>query len=848
MPNYDSMSMRELIEYLQQRRPELEIDSLSPDEFEKVFVAVAKEDQETQDEEAMRAQEAENARLAEEARLAQEAENARILEENRKELENRQNSLNRILDWFNSPDKDVKKLQRIVFEENRMTKDMEFDGPLTSSLVEYFTRNNDHEELSESLRRKRVGLSDKSRVLNDDEIYQPLLRILKKTKADEILNVPSKAIVDTLKVNQDFSPVLEELCGQFNILFKDLPKYYELRYPDGQRFYNPKQLNSQVATFVNNSLTYFNGLINESKKEITYNNNGKQITKTVNYSPILPLVATCILARTLPDSFSKNNKGINNALEELENFIEPFIAATIDQRSIGFVRERNPVIPTLKDPAMIPSVVQDSVKMIDRMLWLAHETSFNLEGLKERISKGKKLDCIMQSGKFLHDIALIQRLKPVSGQTSEIPSDIDQGAEYPLSYVNYGGVEVPVFNRKDQVEDDFYSHLTNNQQLLAAFATGNPAHIRAVLKVKQDMVAGKFDPSTPAGKTRAANPENILKVAVFALLAVKKTNLVFTESNIDFAENLVEGYADVIIECESFLGTERFNQILQQEVNKNNENFAKAGNFLLLTEHSEIPQENKEESTQGSEAQAKEEKKPNAFVGEDEMVVKKQKDGGRFAFFGSQKPKAVVKSEDDIALAYRNGVKNSVGCWFTFVDSVSKMAIQMSNPDDESTQEIKAHTSKLAGILTDREMPKRRKMIFDMLKTGALDENKFASTYRKFEKDCPVAVRVLEEVIRRSIETQATLVKGKPIPTITVPEDDEKFRDQKNTRNKIVRSLEKEAIEHAQSDGKELALLAVAGEFGLLENKKSRKKTREQKTTEVQPTQVQPKPDTDLEA
>lgn len=267
-----------------------------------------------------------------------------------------------------------------------------------------------------------------------------------------------------------------------------------------------------------------------------------------------------------------------------------------------------------------------------------------------------------------------------------------------------------------------------------------------------------------------------------------------------------------------------------EEINKRYEKYLRQkqkGTTETQTEEKpaeEVPAETPAEDVPGS----------TQFVRDDETIVSKPEEGETLVAFGAKKAKPTIKAEEDIALSYRNGLKTPKkdipGCWFTFVDTVSEIATQMAHPDDENSPETKAHTSTLAAVLTDRDLKKRRAMIFDMLKTGELDKEKYASTYEKFKKDCPPAVAVLEEVLAKALETQHTLVQGKPIPAITVDENDEKFKEQKGARNKAIKALEKEAVELAQRDGQELAERAVAGEFGLITAKKkttARKKAQE---------------------
>lgn len=770
--------------------------------------------------------------------------------------------------------KSANEVVKKVLESRKLT-DMSFTGKnkFNPNVLSSFGMlvQRDVDRLQEAIENKRSAGTDggNSKIT---EINARVKQQVKKVRTPEMIGFDLASIIerDGCQELEDkvYNAVAEDDTDE-NLL-KMLQNFNKLTAVDSylqDQGFEPSTEDAPVQGYLSRALAYFN-----AKTDGVYFKN-KTTGKDEKYHPLVPIFATCILARNMQPTLA--DKKLNSIVDGIENYLENYIVAL--DKHIG---DRN---------FMVSEVVVQAQKLV--------------KGLYKNVLKEEK-----NVGSYLHDIALYKKLTTVTQDAKHISSGIEKNSASPLSAVKENGFMERIFSGSSDLAF-VPAEEGENINKLRYFASGDKNKIYSALKYIQGKIAGvEVDSQTGKINSMFVNPDKNFEFAVYGILYTHYSGLYM--ENPELAKSLVEGFADVYGETIGLKSEDEVKAIVKNAKQSLMEDLFELGDYgdlstkedfqyaaLLSTivenedevgegvvnldekikpllgesldglisqmekartawtfvgdptlperrtreqEKQEFLARGKKNAKNGAQPQKTQPVEDDKLDGEkrvikdDEIVIEKPKKDGNLVVFGAAKSKPTIKAEDDIALAYRKGLKTPKkdlpGCWFTFVDTVSEIATQMAHPDDDNTAETKAHTSTLAAVLTDRDLKKRRQMIFEMLETGELNEEKYASTYEKFKKDCPPAVKVLEEVIAKSKDTQQVLVSGKPVPQITVEETDEAFKEQKNARNKFIKALEKEAVELSQNDGRDLAQRAVAGEFGMISAKKktaARKKTTE---------------------
>ncbi len=769
--------------------------------------------------------------------------------------------------------------------EGRKLTDMSFTGKNKfnlNTLSNLFLIDGCVADLQKDIERKRkAGTVDGSKKIS--EINARVSEQVKKLKTPNRIGYELSAII-----NRDGCPELEEkiydAVAQDDTdenLLKMLQNFNKLSvlddYLESRGIEVPTEDAPVVQQFLARSLAYFNDRI-----EGVYQTN-KNSSKKEEFHPLAPVMATVILTRNMQSTFA--DKKLNSIGDSIENYLESYMYALMERDRVGKKSVDTDKV-VLEAEYLVNKLLSTQLKETKKSGEYLHdinlygklmETTNNADQLSSGIDKDSTspLSYVKRNG-FIESIfgegdnvqftpaeegetinnrryfasgdknKIYSALKCIQGKIAGVEVDPQTGKMNSM-FVN------PDKNFEFAVYGILYTHYSGlymeNPDLSKALVEGfadvygetiglkSEEEVKAVVKnAKQSLMEDLFE----LGDFGDLSTKEGFQFAALMSTAIEKDDEVSEVVNADEKVKplLGESLNDLITQMVkarnswTFVNQPTLPEKRTREQEKQEFLAARGKNVTKVTKAGA-------QTTQPVEGGAQGEQR---VIKDSETVVEKPEEGGSIVVFGPSKSKPTIKTEDDIALAYRKGLKTPKkdipGCWFTFVDTVSEIATQMAHPDDENTSETKAHTSTLASILTDRDIKKRRKMIFEMLETGKLDEEKYASTYEKFKKDCLPAVKVLEEVIAKAQETQQILVSGKPVPQITVEETDEEFKAQKNARNKFIKALEKEAVELSQNDGKELAQRAVAGEFGMITAKKktsARKKTAEENTNNQTP-------------
>lgn len=373
------------------------------------------------------------------------------------------------------------------------------------------------------------------------------IRNVKGGPAEALIEIAEK---DPVKV----SVVTELICGEINTKMGRIKEFYEKTTKAGHQkdYYTlnlPEGL-SETQKFICQALAFFNGRASILKSS-AYDDK-----KSVAYSPLVPLVATAILARNLSENQSVIEA--NTAANEIEAFLEPYIWAFIKEgqdniTSSLFGKSGKRVGPIQlnerlgkDDQASRQVLIDDATRMVARLLCILDQTD------KDEFSKltSEQIDQKQKEvKKYLHDLSLNNKLVSSANKEMHVSADVDADSKNTLSFVDESGMLMPVFEEYELEE------IPVGAEQLLAFASNDGQQIWSVLKQIQDSIEGDSN-------------EGALRKAIRGIYLTKYSGV--AEINPENARELSEALADSIIEVANAMATapDKFKNIVDDERQK----------------------------------------------------------------------------------------------------------------------------------------------------------------------------------------------------------------------------------------------------------------------------------------
>ena len=459
----------------------------------------------------------------------------------------------KVFDWLEGYSKDlgenglpIDKLQDRVFEERRQGNLFSNNFNVSNSLSSYLVYESSIDGFVENLKSKRRNSSSTARELNSEIEALAKAEIKKMGKGPAFIDGFASLVKNKSKAELVVSESAEKVCDRLNYAFKNLSSYFgkfkEYSKPEFAEDVAPSQ------KFIVNSLTYFNVLEKAKVKDA--------------YHPLVPIIATCILARGL------SNPSENSAVDEIENFLEAYIIAAAENGKTTY-KNKHSITSILDDPSTVPYVVKQALDRVDRLALIMDRTlnnkPFNNDDEDEKIPIG---------GQYLHDIALWKQLHKRATEGKDVATDIDAGGKHEssLRFFMYGGISDDIFSKEDR-DEKVYRELkakASEAEFLKAFNSGDRKQIWAVLKCKQDLIAGTFNKDSSKTDTRATDVQKKLALSVYVTQLIKHSDLrKLNKESLTFANRLLEAYSSAIISAKNCLTPETFNIVTSISFNEN---------------------------------------------------------------------------------------------------------------------------------------------------------------------------------------------------------------------------------------------------------------------------------------
>lgn len=364
------------------------------------------------------------------------------------------------------------------------------------------------------------------------------------------LNTPSRIGYElSAIINRDGCPELEEKLyaavaqdEQDENMLKTLHNFNKLSVLDdylvSRDLSAPAKYTSPIQQFLVRSLTYFNDRIEGVYKK------DKNTNKKEEFHPLVPVVATVILARNMQASFA--DKKLNSIGDSIENFLESYMYALMERDRVG------------KKNVDTDKVVLDAENLVNELL------STHLKRTKN-------------SGEYLHDINLYGKLMETTNNADQLSSGIDKNSTSPLAYVSSEGFIEKVFREADNVQF-VPAQQGENINKLRYFASGDINKVYSALKCIQGKIAGvEVDPQTGIMNSMFVNPDKNFEFAVYGILYTHYSGLYM--KNPDLAKALVEGFADVYGETIGLKSEEEVKAVVKNAKQSLMEDLFELGDF-----------------------------------------------------------------------------------------------------------------------------------------------------------------------------------------------------------------------------------------------------------------------------